>query len=367
MLDTLVLGLPNYVLMSVHDPNGSRSRRGVTAALLACVFASASFVAACGGGSEPGSSDEPATPGITVYSGRIPPLIGPMIDAYEERVDRDVQVRFGDTATLAATVIEEGDAAPADVFLSQDAGALDALESEGALAELPQDILDGVKPEYRSPEGRWVGVTARSRIVAYGPEVSKSELPDSVLDFTDPEWEGRVGWAPTNASLQAYVTALRVTEGDEVAREWLEGMVANDTEVYESNVPVRDAVASGEIDVGLINHYYVAQAVAEEGPDYPVKIYYPRGDLGSMVNVAGTGVLETSDEPEEATDFIRFLLSPKAQRYFVESSKEYPMIDGVDPPEGVPHLDRIPAPPLDLVDLSGLEETLTMMREAGAL
>jgi iron(III) transport system substrate-binding protein len=349
------------------DPKRAASGTGLRAAVVACTLAATVLLAACGERSEPGSGDEPDTPGITLYSGRIPPLIGPMIDAYEEEVDRDIQVRFGDTATLAGTIIEESDAAPADVFLSQDAGALDALESEGALIELPEDVLDRVKPQYRSPEGRWVGLTGRSRVIAYGPEVSPSDLPDSVLDLTGPEWEGRVGWAPTNASLQAYVTALLVTEGDDVAREWLEGMVANDTQVYESNVPVRDAIASGEIDVGLINHYYVAQAIAEEGRDYPVRVYHPPGDLGSMINVTGAGVLATSDEPEEGVDFIRFLLSKQAQRYFVESSKEYPMVEGVDSPEGVPHLNDIPAPPLDLADLSGLEETLTMMRETGAL
>jgi iron(III) transport system substrate-binding protein len=342
-------------------------RRGRYAPGVAALLAAVSIAAGCGEGAEPGSSDEPETPGITVYSGRIPPLIGPMVDAYEERVNRDVQVRFGDTATLAATIVEEGDASPADVFLSQDAGALDALEAEDALAELPQDILGEVRREYRSPDGRWVGITGRSRIIAYGPEVSEAELPDSVVDLTDPEWEGRVGWAPTNASLQAYVAALRVTEGDEIARDWLEGMVANDTQVFESNTPVRDAIASGEIDIGLINHYYVAQAIAEEGSDYPVEIYLPPGDLGSMINVSGGGVLATSDEPEEATDFIRFLLSDRAQRYFVESSKEYPMVAGIDPPEGVPHLNQIPAPPFDLADLAGLEETLSMMQETGAL
>jgi iron(III) transport system substrate-binding protein len=346
----------------------SPARRARHLAGVIALFAAAALAAGCGGGgsAEPGSSDEPETPGITVYSGRIPGLIGPMVDAYEERVNRDVQVRFGDSATLAATIIEEGDASPADVYLSQDAGALEAVESEGLLAELPRDLLAEVAPEYRSPSGHWLGITGRSRIIAYGSEVSEDELPDSVLDLADPEWEGRVGWAPTNASLQAYVTALRVTEGEEVAREWLEGMVANDTQVYESNTPVRDAIASGEIDIGLINHYYVAQAKAED-PDYPVEIYFPPNDLGSMINVSGGGVLATSDESEEATDFIRFLLSPKAQRYFVDSSKEYPMVQGIEPPEGVPHLDQIPSPPFDLADLDGLEETLALMQETGAL
>ena len=303
-----------------------------------------------------------------MYSGRIAPLIGPAIDMHEAEIEKDVRVRFGDSAQLASTIIEEGDASPADVFFSQDAGALEALDEGGLLEPLPDDVLDQVPARFRDPDGRWVGTSARSRIIAYdGRELDPEDLPESVLDFTDPEWEGRVGWAPTNASLQAYVSALRATEGEEVAREWLEGMVANDVQAYESNTPVRDAIAAGEIDVGLINHYYVAQAKAEEGEDYPVDIYFPPGDLGSMLNVAGVGVLATSDRSDEALDFVRFMLGSEAQNYFVESSKEYPVIDGVAQPEDVPPLEEIPSPDFDLAELGELDETLELMQETGAL
>ncbi len=334
----------------------------------AAVLAATAVLAACGSGSEPGSEDEPETPGITVYSGRIPPLIGPVIDDYEAKTDRDLQVRFGDSGPLAATLAEEGDNSPADVFFSQDAGSLDAVDAEGLLAELPKDILDRVPARFRADDGAWVGVSARARIIAYNADaVSKSELPDSPLELTEPEWEGRVGWAPTNASLQGYITALRLAEGDDVAREWLEGMVANGTQVYESNTPVRDAIAAGEIDVGLINHYYVAEAKSED-PDYPVEVHFPPGDLGSLVNTTGVGVLASSDEPKDALGFVRFLLSRPAQQYFAESSKEYPLIAGVQPDPSLTPLDRIPAPAgIDLSSLSDAQGTVELMQETGAL
>jgi iron(III) transport system substrate-binding protein len=322
---------------------------------------------ACGSSEEPGSGDDPSTPGITVYSGRIPPLIGPAIDLYEEEVNRDVEVRFGDSATLAAQIAEEGDNSPADVFFSQDAGSLGAVDAEGLLEPLPPDILDRVPARFRADDGDWVGISARSRVIAYGPDVERDELPDSPLALTDPEWEGRVGWAPTNASLQGYVTALRKVEGEDTAREWLEGMVANDTQAYESNVPVRDAIAAGEIDVGLINHYYVAEAIAENGPDYPVEVHFPPDDLGSLVNTTGVGVLASTDDRDDALGFVRFLLGPEAQRYFAESSKEYPLIDGVEPDHSLRPLARIPSPAVDLSDLSDIEGTLEMMRDTGAL
>jgi len=324
-------------------------------------------VGACGNSEEPGSGDDPSTPGITVYSGRIAPLIGPAIDMYEQKVNRDVEVRFGDSATLAAQIAEEGENSPADVFFSQDAGSLGAIDAEGLLEPLPRDILERVPARFRADDGDWVGVSARSRVIAYGPEVDPDGLPDSPLELTDSEWEGRVGWAPTNASLQGYVTALWLLEGEDVAREWLEGMVANDTQAYESNVPVRDAIAAGEIDVGLINHYYVAEAIAENGPDYPVQVHFPPDDLGSLVNTTGVGVLASTDDRADALGFVRFLLGREAQRYFAESSKEYPLIEGVEPDHSLRPLARIPSPPIDLSDLSDVEGTLELMRDTGAL
>lgn len=333
----------------------------------AAMLVAALIVAACGSGSEPGSGDEPETEGITVYSGRIPPLIGPMIDLWEERTDTDVQVRFGDSATLAATLVEEGENSPADVFFSQDAGSLGAIDEAGLLAPLPPPILERVPARFRADDGNWVGTSARSRVIAYGPDVDPAELPDSPLELAEPQWEGRVGWAPTNASLQGYVTALRLVEGDDVAREWLEGMVANGTRAYDSNVPVRDAIANGEIDVGLINHYYVAEAIAEEGPDYPVDVHFPPDDLGSLVNTTGVGVLASSDRASESERFIRFLLGAEAQRYFAESSKEYPLVEGVEADPSLTPLAQIPSPDIDLSELSDLQGTLELMQETGAL
>ena len=322
---------------------------------------------ACGSGSEPGSGNEPEAEGITVYSGRIPPLIGPAIDAYEARVDEDVQVRFGDSGALAGTIVEEGENSPADVFFSQDAGSMGAVSDAGLLHPLPREILERVPARFRADDGSWVGISARARIIAYGPKVSAAELPSSPLELTDPEWRGRVGWAPTNASLQGYVTALRQVEGEEVAREWLEGMVANDVQVYDSNIPVRDAIASGEIDLGLINHYYVAEALAQEGADYPVKIHFPPDDLGSLVNATAVGVLSSSERPDAALDFIRYLLSKEGQRYFAESSKEYPLVRGVAPDPSLPPLATIPAPDLDLSSLDDIQGTVELMQETGAL
>jgi iron(III) transport system substrate-binding protein len=313
-------------------------------------------------------SDEPAAEGITVYSGRIPAAIGGAVDAYEAEADRDVQVRFGDTGDLAATLIEEGSNSPADVYFAQEPGAIGAVAERDLLAPLPADILERVPPQYRDPEGRWVGVTGRARVIAYGSEVSARELPDSPFGLTDPRWNGRVGWSPASDSLQQYVTALRLRYGDERAREWLEGMVANDAVDYPDNVSIRDAVAAGEIDVGLINHYYVAQAVAAEGEDYPVDVFYPPEDLGSLLLLTSVGVLESSERKEEAFDFVRSLLSREGQEYFTSTSKEYPVaVDARPDPSLELALDEIPVPEGDLSDIAETQATIELMQEAGAL
>lgn len=306
---------------------------------------------------------------LTVYSGRNEDLIGPLIERYEERTGVEVKVRYGESAELAATLLEEGENTPADVFFSQDAGALGALEKEGRLAGLPEPLLSEVEPAFRSKQGRWVGVSARARIVAYDRrELQQSDLPSSILGFTGPEWKGRIGWAPTNASLQAFVTALRVTEGEDVARRWVEGIVAGDAQTYENNVAVRDAVATGEIDVGFINHYYVAQAYAEEGRDYPVGIFQPPGgDPGSLVNVAGAGQLEGADNPRGAQRFVAFLLGREAQRFFARETKEYPLAAGVKADPSLVPLDRIEQPKIDLSSLDDLAGTVRLLEDAGAL
>ena len=339
--------------------------------VIVLLTAASLVVGACGADTSgnDGGPEEPETEGITLYSGRIPAAIGGAVDIYEAAADRDVQVRFADTADLAATIVEEGKNSPADVFFAQEPGAIGAVAAEGLLEKLPDDILKRVPAAYRDPNGYFVGVTGRARIIAYSEDVPRSELPDSPFELTDPKWKGRVGWGPATASLQQFVTALRIQYGDDRTREWLEGMVENDAVDYPNNVAIRDAIANGEIRLGLINHYYVAQAIAAEGPDYPVKVHFPPEGLGSLVLTTSVGVLASSDRKDEAIDFVRSLLAKPSQEFFTSSSKEYPLARDVEPdPSLTIPLEDIPTPPPgDLFDVTQLQETIEMMEEAGAL
>jgi len=340
-----------------------RITRGGTK-LLATAFAAtaaAAALAACGG-------DDADDGSLTVYSGREEEYVGPLFDRFQEETGIELDVRYGDTAELAATLIEEGGNSPADLFFAQDAGALGALQREALFAGLPAQTLERVPARYRSLEGAWVGTSGRARVIGYNTEsLSEAELPASILGFTDPKWKGRIGWAPTNGSFQAFVTAMRITLGEQATEDWLRGIVANDPVVFSDNEQIRDAIASGEIDAGFLNHYYIAEAIAEEGPGYPVRAYSPPSDVGSLINVAGIGVLESSDGKDEAERFTDFVLSDPEQEYFAEVVKEYPLVPGIPADPQVTPLAEIEQPDVALGELGDLEATLELLQRSGAL
>ncbi len=316
-------------------------------------------IAGCGGGSDT----------LTIYSGREEELVAPLIEQFEQESGTDVEVRYGDSAELAATIAEEGDGSPADVFFAQDPGSLGAVAGEGLLAELPVESLDRVPERFRDPEGRWVGTSGRSRVIAYNTDqLSEGEVPDSVFDVTDPRWQGRVGVAPTNASFQAFVTAMRLQQGEEKTRTWLEDLKANGVRFYERNTPIVEAVASGEIDLGLVNHYYL-YLVREEQPGAPVANHFlPGDDPGALVSAAGVGVLESTDNREDAERFVEFLLSDEGQRFYTERAEEaeYPVVAGIPAKEGLPPLESLSGPEIEYTALGEeLERTLELLSETG--
>ena len=329
------------------------------------------ILAGCGAGSSNGSAGDGSS--LTIYSGRDREYVEGLIDLFKKENPRiDVKVRYGDTAELAATLREEGDRTPADLFFSQDAGSLGALQDTGLLSKLPNDILDRVPAEYRSPEGYWVGTSARVRVVAYDSrKLSPSDLPRSVFQLTDPKWKGKVGWAPTNASFQAFVTAMRLTAGEEKTLQWLEAMKANDARAYDKNSLIRDAIANGEIEVGLINHYYVLEAVNEEGVDpksYPVKIhFFPSADAGSLINISGIGIPQSAGQKANAEKFTSFVLSRQGQEYFAQEVGEYPLVPGVKQDPSLPPLSKVAHPKVDLTQLDQVQQTVQLLQKAGVL
>jgi iron(III) transport system substrate-binding protein len=345
--------------------------------LVVLLSALALAVAGCGG-----SDDEDSAAGsgattaaaehsgqLVVYSGREEELVEPLFERFEEETGIHVDVRYADSAELAATIAEEGDNSPADVFFAQDPGSLGAVDDR--LAELPDAVLDRVDAKFRDSDGRWVGTSGRARVIVFNTdELSADDVPDSVFDLTDPKWKGKIGIAPTNASFQAFVTAMRLDVGDERTKEWLEALKQNDPKFYEKNTPVVEATASGEIEVGLVNHYYL-YLVKQEQPDAPIENkYLPGDDPGALVSVAGAGVLASAKHPDAAERFVEFLLADEQQRFYTEEAEEaeIPLVEGIDPKEGVPTLEELAGrgPDVDLSAFGGeLEKTLELLNETG--
>lgn len=305
---------------------------------------------------------------LVLYSGRSKALVEPIVQKFSQETGIEVAVKYGNTAQLAVALQEEGERTQADVFWSQDAGALGAMVSAGLFAPLDATLLEMVPAEYRGADALWVATSGRARTLAYSTvRVSTDQLPKSVFDLTDTKYKAKVGWAPTNASFQSFVTALRKSHGEDAARAWLKGMMDNGAVSYPKNTAIIEAIAAGEVDFGLPNHYYLLQFV-EQDPNYPVaQASFGPGDIGNLVNVAGAGVLKTSKHSAAANKFTAYLLSESAQQFFAEDTFEYPVVDGVPADARLTPLDTLRggAPAVDLGSLKDLQGTLDLLAEVG--
>jgi iron(III) transport system substrate-binding protein len=308
--------------------------------------------------------------GLTLYSGRGEALVQPLLERFTAETGIAVDVRYGDTAQLAVLILEEGRASPADVFWGQDAGALGALSLAGRFRQVPDELAADLPGIYTSAGGLWVATSGRARVLAYSPDRTAGEAwPASVYDLTDPAFRGRVAWAPTNGSFQAFVTAMRVVDGEEAARAWLQGMMANGVQAYRNNTTQIEAIAAGEVDYALVNNYYLLRYLADD-PAFPVEQgFFADGDIGNLVNVAGAGIVATSRNVEAAERFLAFLLAADAQDYFTNVVYEYPVTPAVEPNEALVDFDALldASPDIDLDVLEDLEGTLDLLREVGLL
>jgi iron(III) transport system substrate-binding protein len=306
---------------------------------------------------------------LTVYCGRNEVRVRPLLDTIGAAIGVDIQVRYSSTTELAATILEEGENSPADVFFVQDGGALGILADAGVLAPLPNNILSTVEPRFHSRTGLWVGTSARARVLAYSTDnVAPDVLPESVTGLVDSVWEGRIGWTPSHTNFQTFVTAFRLLEGEEAARDWLIAMRDNGTVSYDGHDQVIRAILSGELDAGLVNHYYKHEIKVELGDEAPLENhYFSNGDVGSLVNIAGAAILASAANRPQAEAFIGYLLSPPAQSYFAETIIEYPLVAGIDVPDDLLPLDEIESPAVDLDDLADLRRTVELLTDLGLL
>lgn len=307
---------------------------------------------------------EPPSAEITIYCGRNENLIGPLIKDYQTETGLKLNVRYGKSGELAKQLMTEGDKSPADLFISQDIGAMAAVHKAELLGTLPANTLKNIPAKYREANGYFTGISGRLRTVVYNTDkVKPADLPDSIHGFTDPKWKGRIGWAPLNGSFQLFVTAMRAMEGEEKTREWLAGIKANDARVYPKNTPIVAATGDGEIDVGFVNHYYLYKLKKERGDAFAADNHFLKGGPGALMNLACAGPLRHTTKGREVTMFVDFLQSDKAQAYFAENTYEFPLVDGVDPWADLPDPGSLDTPDIDPTQLDDLEGTLKLLEE----
>ena len=318
----------------------------------------ASLLTACSGG---GESD--AEGPLVLYSGRSEELVAPLIEQFEEASGLEVEVRYAGSSELAATLLAEGEGTEADLFFAQDPASLGAVAE--MMSVLPAGTLDLVDPKFSDNDGRWVGTSGRVRVVVHNTG-SEVPLPETIEDVVDPAWAGELGVAPTNGSFLAFVAAMILERGEDGTRDWLEALAANDPVDFEGNAPIVDATDTGELAGGLVNHYYLLRLRAEGLGQNAENHFISAGDVGSLVMPAGVSIVDGSDRPDAAQEFVDFLLAEEAQTFFATDTFEYPLIQDVAAPEGAPALSEINAPDIDLSELAEVLELATqLVAEAG--
>jgi len=328
--------------------------------LVFVVIALAALATSCGD-ADPGS--------ITIYSGRSEALVAPLIEQFEAATGIKAEVRYGDSAELAATILEEGTNSPADVFFAQDPASLGAVALGGYFQQLDSDLLGAVDAAFSDDQGKWVGISGRARVVVYDSElIDPASLPSTEDAFALSEWQGRVAVAPTNGSFLAFVAAKILIDGEEPTLAWLQGMKANGAPTYPSNSVIVAAVDDGEVDAGLVNHYYLFRRRDEVGETVAENHFLTGGGAGSLVMPSGAGILASSDSSTDASAFVEFLLGEQAQTYFANETFEYPLAGTVQANDALPALSSLNPPQIRLSQLAEvLDRATDLVAEAGLL
>lgn len=336
-------------------------RRLIGAALAATVAA----LAVAGGA----ATAPTQAPSLTIYSGRDEALVKPIMDRFTRETGMELKVRYASSVSLATALVEEGKNSPADVFWATEPGTLGLVAARGLLKRLPQKTVGRVPSRFSTPSRRWVGTSARSRVLVYNTQsLTTPQLPTSVWALTNPRWKGKIGLPPTNGSFQAFVGATIYLHGEDRVRDWLRGLKDNDVKFFPNNTTTVQAVARGDVQVGLVNHYYLYYVLADN-PNLPVRNHWFRADdPGSLVLAAGVGIVSASGKGVAAQRFVDFLHSKWAQRFIARGpgAAEYPLIKGVAPRPGLRPLNSIKGPKYNLGRLSAdLGPAVRLLLEEG--
>lgn len=344
--------------------------------LLALSLSVALGLAACGGSSdaEPaaGSGSGGGSAGeaeLTLYNAQHEDLMQLMVDGFTKKTGIQVQMRSGDDFEMANQLVAEGDKTPADVFVTENSPAMTLVASKGGFSTIDKATLANIPSRFVPSDHLWVGFAGRSTVLAWNTQqLEPADLPNSILDLAKPKWKGKVGFSPSGADFQAIVSAVLKQEGEAKTEDWLKGLKANG-KIYDGNSTVMKAVNSGEIQVGVIYHYYWFKDQAESGAnsDHVRLEYFGHQDPGAFFSISGAGVLKASQHQQEAQKFVAYLTSPAGQKILADSeAMEYPLNPKVDPNPKLKPINQLDAPTIDPSTLNG-PKVVELMQQAGLL
>lgn len=302
---------------------------------------------------------------LTLYNGQHKEIGEAIAQAYEAKTGIHVNVRKGSSNQLASQVMEEGQRSPADVIYTEESPPLNNLGEQGFLAKIDDSTLDMLPPDYVAKDGSWMGVTARVRVVAYNPKlIDEKDLPETVLDFAEPQWQGKVGFVPTSGAFQEQAVAIIKLHGREAAEEWLTGLRAFG-KTYTNNMVALKAVENGEIATVLVNNYYWFALQREKGQLDSKLHYFSNGDAGGLITISSAAVLKSSNHPREAQALLAYMASEEGQRVITQTTAEYPLHKGMVSDRGLKPFDELQAPAITPADIGNAEDALDLERDVG--
>nr|WP_314567572.1 iron ABC transporter substrate-binding protein [uncultured Pseudomonas sp.] len=302
---------------------------------------------------------------LTLYNGQHKEIGEAIAKAYEAKTGIHVNVRKGSSNQLASQVMEEGERSPADLIYTEESPPLNNLGEKGFLAKTDDSTLNMLPPEYVAKDGSWIGVTARVRVVAYNPKlIDEKDLPDTVLEFAEPQWQGKVGFVPTSGAFQEQAVAIIKLHGREAAEEWLTGLRAFG-KTYTNNMVALKAVENGEIATVLVNNYYWFALQREKGQLDSKLHYFSNGDAGGLITISSAAVLKSSKHPREAQALLAYMASEEGQRVITQTTAEYPLHKGMVSDRGLKPFDELQAPAITPADIGNAEDALDMERDVG--
>jgi iron(III) transport system substrate-binding protein len=339
---------------------------------LACALALAVGMTACGDDSDSGGNSAAGSSGsaeLTLYNAQHEDLMKLMVGAFTKQTGIKVKMRSGEDLEMANQLVQEGKASPADVFVTENSPGMTLVDSRNGFATLEEATLAQVPSRYAAANRHWVGFAARATVLAYNQDkLGAAQLPASIMDLADPKWKGKVGYSPTGADFQAIVSAVVALKGEDAAKTWLKGLKDNAV-AYKGNSRVMKAVNDGDLDAGVIYHYYWYQDQAEAGENSDnVKLhFFGHQDPGAFTSVSGAGVLASSKHAAEAQRLVKFLTGKEGQQVLADSSAlEYTVGSGVPANKVLKPLAELDAPAVDVTKLNS-QTVVTMMQDAGIL